>query len=109
MASSDLTAERMAGLDDAFGLTESGNAEIAHQWLLAAIRAGYRRADDRLERYLTGIGRRKLIAPLYEALTSTPGGRERALAIYRRARPGYHPISVDAIDAILGGDERDPD
>ena len=107
-ASGDLSAERMAALDDAFGLTESRNAEIAHQWLLAAIRVGYRRADVRLERYLVGIGRRKLIAPLYEALAATPDGRERALAIYRRARPGYHPISVDAIDAILHWDERSP-
>lgn len=107
-ASPDLSAERMAALDDAFGLTESRNAEIAHQWLLAAIRAGYGRADARLERYLVGIGRRKLIAPLYEALAATPGGRERALGIYRRARPGYHPISVDAIDAILGWEERSP-
>ena len=107
-AASDLSADRMGALDDAFGLTRSGNAEIAHQWLLAAIRAGYRRADDRLQRYLTGIGRRKLIAPLYEALAATPGGRDRALAIYRRARPGYHPISVDAIDAILRWNERDP-
>ncbi|MCY3842125.1 MAG: leukotriene A4 hydrolase C-terminal domain-containing protein, partial [Acidobacteria bacterium] len=107
-ASGDLSAERMAELDDAFGLTGSGNAEIAHQWLLAAVRAGYGRADDRLERYLLGIGRRKLIAPLYEALAAAPGGRERALAIYRRARPGYHPISVDAIDAILGWNERSP-
>ena len=107
-ASGDLSVERMAELDDAFGLTGSGNAEIAHQWLLAAVRASYGRADDRLERYLVGIGRRKLIAPLYEALAATPAGRERALAIYRRARPGYHPISVDAIDAILGWDERNP-
>ena len=107
-ASADLNAERMAALDEAFGLTGSGNAEIAHQWLLAAIRAGYRRADDRLERYLTGIGRRKLIAPLYEALAATPGGRDRALAIYRRARPGYHPIAVDAVDAILDWDQRSP-
>ncbi len=107
-ASSDLSAARMAALDDAFGLTRSGNAEIAHQWLLAAIRAGYRQADDRLEQYLSDIGRRKLIAPLYEALAATPGGRNRALAIYRRARPGYHPISVDAIDALLRWDDRDP-
>ena len=107
-ASGDLSAERMAALDAAFGLTESRNAEIAHQWLLAAIRVGYRRADVRLERYLVGIGRRKLIAPLYEALAATPDGRERALAIYRRARPGYHPIAADAIDAILHWDERSP-
>ena len=108
VASAGLTAERMAALDDAFGITGVGNAEIAHQWLLAAIRCGYRRADGRLDQYLTGIGRRKLIVPLYEALAATPGGHDRALAIYRRARPGYHPITVDTIDAILRWDEQDP-
>ena len=97
-----LSVARLAELDDAFGLTEVGNAEIAHQWLLTAIRNGYRSADDRLERYLRDIGRRKLIRPLYEALAATPDGRARALRIYRRARPGYHPVSTETIDEILG-------
>ena len=43
--------------------------------------------------------------PIYEALAETPEGRDRALSIYRDARPGYHPIAVDAIDAILGWNE----
>ena len=98
----ELSQTRLAELDAAFGLTESGNAEIAHVWLLIAVRNGYAAADTRLERYLVGIGRRKLIRPLYEALAETPDGRARARAIYRRARPGYHPISADTIDAILG-------
>ena len=42
---------RMVELDAAFGLTGSPNAEIAHQWLLVAIRNAYRPADARLERY----------------------------------------------------------
>ena len=54
---------QMAELDAAFALTESPNAEIAHQWLLLAIRNAYAPAEGRLERYLLGIGRRKLILP----------------------------------------------
>lgn len=100
-----LDAAQMADLDAAFGLTESSNAEIAHQWLRIAIRNAYRPADERLERYLLGIGRRKLILPLYETLAETAAGRERARSIYRRARPGYHPISAGSIDRILGWEE----
>ena len=100
-----LDPARMAELDAAFGLTDAPNAEIAHQWLLIAVRNAYRPADLRLERYLLGIGRRKLILPLYAALAATPAGRERARAIYRRARPGYHPIAAAAIDPLLGWDE----
>ena len=103
-----LTRLQLGDLDAAFHLTDSGNSEIAHQWLLIAIRNDYRPAADRLERYLLGIGRRKLIRPLYEALAATPDGRARALSIYRRARPGYHPISADSIDQILGWEGSTP-
>ena len=100
----EVSLERLGELDRAYELTESGNAEIAHQWLLIAIRNSYRPADSRLERYLVEIGRRKLILPLYAALAETPAGLSRARAIYDRARPGYHPISSDSIDAVLDVD-----
>ena len=100
----EVSLGRLGELDRAYELTESGNAEIAHQWLLIAIRNSYRPADSRLERYLVEIGRRKLILPLYAALAETPAGLSRARAIYDRARPGYHPISSDSIDAVLDVD-----
>ncbi len=99
---SDLSADRLAELDAATGVATTGNAEVAHAWLLLTITTGYRAADEQLERYLVENGRRKLIQPLYEALVSTPDGHARARAIYRTARPGYHPISVDTIDEVVG-------
>ena len=47
------------------------------------------------------MGRRKFLQPLYEELAKTPGGNRRALAIYKQARPLYHPISVAAVDEVL--------
>ena len=96
-----LTQSQLEDLDGAFSLTDTRNAEIAHAWLLIAIRNEYAAADARLRTYLTEIGRRKLIRPLYEAMATSPSGRERALAIYREARPGYHPISTDTLDELL--------
>jgi len=93
--------DRMAGLDAAFGLTGRGNAEIAAQWLQVAVRNGYRPADARLEEFLTTIGRRKFLMPLYRELIRTPEGKARALAIYTRARPFYHPIAVESVDKLL--------
>ncbi|MBA3443153.1 MAG: M1 family metallopeptidase [Pyrinomonadaceae bacterium] len=92
---------KLRELDQAFKLTRSGNAEIAHRWLLIAVRKGYEPAYPRLEEYLTSIGRRKLIKPLYDELVKTPAGRKRAEAIYRKARPSYHPIAVATIDQIV--------
>jgi leukotriene A-4 hydrolase/aminopeptidase len=97
----EAAAQSMAALDRAFHLTRSGNSEIAFQWLLMSIRNRYEPAYPRLEEFLLTIGRRKFIKPLYEELAKTPEGKKRALAIYRRARPTYHPIAVTSIDDVL--------
>jgi hypothetical protein len=93
--------KQMKELDQAFNLTKTGNAEIAHQWLLISIRNRYEAAYPRLEEYMTSIGRQKLIKPLYEELVKTPEGRERALKIFAKAQPGYHPIAQNSVEKIL--------
>lgn len=94
-------ARLMGELDHAFNLTRSGNSEIAFQWLLMSIRNGYEPAYPRLEEFLLSVGRRKFIRPLYQELAKTPEGKAKAMEIYRRARPTYHPIAVTSIDADL--------
>lgn len=96
-----LTVTQMKDLDQAFGLTNTGNAEIAHAWLLLSIRNNYATAYPRLEAYLTTIGRQKLIRPLYEELVTTPAGRQRAKAIFAKARAGYHPIAQASVGKIV--------
>ena len=91
----------MGELDRAFQLTRSGNSEVAFQWLMMSIKNKYEPAYPRLEEFLVSVGRRKFIRPLYQELAKTPEGKERALAIYRRARPTYHPIAVTSIDQDL--------
>jgi aminopeptidase N len=98
----DIPRDRLAAVDEAFGLTRTGNSEVLFQWLLVAVRRGYEPAYPRLESFLTEQGRRKFLKPLYEELVKTLGGKERALAIYAKARPTYHPVSVTTIDAVLG-------
>jgi hypothetical protein len=34
-------------------------------------------------------------------MAKTPEGKARAAAIYKTARPGYHPITASTVDAIL--------
>ncbi len=97
----DLGAEKMAELDGAFNLTTRGNSEIAFQWLLMSIKNNYSAAFPRLEEFLTAIGRRKFVKPLFEELARTPEGTERAKEIYSKARSGYHPITQASVDEIL--------
>ena len=98
----DVRPEKLAALDGAFAVTKSGNSEVLFQWLMLAVRNGYEPAYDRLAAFLTEQGRRKFLKPLYEELVKTPGGKERARAIYKQARATYHPLSAETVDAILG-------
>ena len=97
-----LPRELRARLDREFHFRETGNAEILCQWLLMAVKAHYEPAFPALEGFLCSVGRRKFLKPLYTALLKTPEGSERARAIYAKARPGYHPIARNTIDAMVG-------
>jgi leukotriene-A4 hydrolase len=96
-----LSARQLAELDEARGLTHSQNADIEHSWLMIVIRNNYQPGYARLEEYLKTIGRRKLIAPLYTELMKTTSGAELAKRVYAKARAGYHPDTVAAIEAIV--------
>ncbi|MBT8137444.1 MAG: M1 family metallopeptidase [Gammaproteobacteria bacterium] len=99
-----LGSDQLNELDTAFTLTQSANNEIAHSWLLIAVRNDYEPAYERLEKYLVSIGRRKLITPLYEELVKSDKGAAFARRVYAVARPGYHPLAVRTVDGILAGD-----
>lgn len=97
----NISADKLMELDDAHHLTKTGNNEVLCQWLEMAIRAKYEPAYPRVESFLIGQGRRKYVKPIFEALLKTPEGKERAKAIYAKARPGYHSITAGTIDEML--------
>ena len=97
----NLKPEQMAELDAAFKFTGTGNSEILSSWLLRAIGTQYKPAYPALEKFLTGMGRRKFLRPLYTEMAKTPEGMEMARRIYAKARPTYHPVSYNTIDGIL--------
>jgi leukotriene-A4 hydrolase len=97
----DIDNNKMTELDTRYALTTSKNNEIAHAWYLLALRSGYQAIFTQLDDYLINIGRRKLIVPLYKLLATTPKGKQWAQQIYKKARPGYHPLAQGTIDAIF--------
>ncbi len=101
----ELSPAQLASLDAAFGLTETGNSEILFAWLRTAIANRYEPAFPALRDFLTRQGRRKFVKPLYEDLMATDWGQAMAQEIYRDARPGYHAVSTNSIDPIVGWPE----
>ncbi len=99
-----LPAARLAELDRAFRLSESGNAEVLFVWLRLGIRNRYEPAIPAAERFLLAMGRRKFVQPLFQALVDQgEWGRPIASRLYERARPAYHPVTTGSVDPIVRG------
>ena len=97
-----LSAEQMVELDEAHHFMETGNSEILFAWLMLVIQNEYEPGYETLEAFLKRVGRRKFLAPLYQAMAQTTSGKQSATEIYKDARSGYHPVSYGTIDQILG-------
>ncbi len=101
---SELRRERLAELDRSVGLSGIRNSEVLFAWLKLAIQNRYEPAVPAVERFLTSMGRRKFVAPLFEALVAQgEWGRPIAIRIYAQARPGYHSVTAGTVDKLLAG------
>ncbi|GMG86190.1 M1 family metallopeptidase [Biformimicrobium ophioploci] len=95
-----LSSEQLAALDKALDLTAVKNNEVAASWLKIAVRNQYQPAYQRLEDFLTSIGRNKFLRPLYRALVES-GQQQLAQEIFEKAKGGYHPLSVKVNSQIV--------
>jgi leukotriene-A4 hydrolase len=96
-----LSVSSMQGLDKAFGFADSGNSEIAAAWFEKAIKNGYyENILPQIDNFLVTVGRRKFLTPLYSALIDA-NDMATAKAIYTKARPNYHAVSVQTMDELI--------
>ncbi|WP_374515213.1 M1 family metallopeptidase [Brevundimonas sp.] len=98
-----LTPAQLADLESTLNLREEGNAEVVFGWLQIAVQHRYQPAVPTLEKFLTTMGRRKFVLPLFQSLWAEGDwGRPIARRIYAEARPGYHPVTTGSVDAVVG-------
>lgn len=89
-------------LAEAYDLNAAGNSEVRFAWLMLGIANRYDPVKPSAEEFLTGIGRRKFVAPLFEALWEQGDwGRPFARRVYAQARPGYHSVTTGTVDETL--------
>ncbi|OGN43865.1 MAG: aminopeptidase [Caulobacterales bacterium RIFCSPHIGHO2_01_FULL_70_19] len=98
-----LTPAQLADLETTLNLRQEGNAEVVFAWLQIAVQHRYQPAVPTLEKFLTTMGRRKFVLPLFQSLWAEGDwGRPIARRIYAQARPGYHPVTTGSVDAVVG-------
>jgi len=99
----NMPAAEMKKLDDAFMFRTSGNSEIADLWFIMSVRAGYTASYPAMEQFLSSVGRRKFLEPLYGQMMKTSGGAEMARRIYTKYRNNYHPLAQEKLDVMVMG------
>jgi aminopeptidase N len=98
----NLALAKVRALDTKFALTASPNAEIAMHWLPIAIRANDVAAKPAIASFLTTVGRRRMVRPVYEAMVEQGGAwRELAAATFSDVKARYHPVTRDTIAKLL--------
>ncbi len=96
-----VTPAQLEALDAAHHLT-TGNAEILMHWLPLLINADVERAAPVVETFLTTVGRRRMVRPVFVALMAK-NERWRALArsIFEKAKPIYHPLTRETVAELV--------
>jgi len=96
-----MDASRIAALEKTFAFSKSGNSEILFEWLSIGVRNRYAPLNAKLEEFLTRVGRRKFVKPLFEELVKTPEGVTQAKTLFAQARSGYHSITASSVEEVL--------
>jgi hypothetical protein len=97
-----LSPQQLGHLDRTLRLSETRNSEVLFAWLRLAVANRHEPAVPALERFLTSMGRRKFVAPLFEDLVAQgEWGRPIAARIYAKARPTYHSVTSGTVDKML--------
>jgi aminopeptidase N len=92
---------KLAELDAKFNFSGQTNAEILGRWLELAALNHYSPGMQRIPDFLTTIGRRKLVEPIYRALAQSPADLATARSIFAQAGAGYHSLTRNTIESIL--------
>ena len=94
--------EKMAVADAYMNFSRWGNSEVMTEWYVLSIRSGYKPAFLPMEQFITQVGRRKYLLPIYGALNETPENRKLALSIFDTAKMNYHFVSNSSVESLLG-------
>ncbi|MBT2135796.1 leukotriene A4 hydrolase C-terminal domain-containing protein [Croceibacterium sp. LX-88] len=97
-----LSHDELDRLDRDLGLSHSGNSEVLFAWLELALANRYDPAVPVAEKFLSQVGRRKFVLPLFEALWGQgEWGQPIAKRIYAETRAGYHSVTQGSVDKLV--------
>jgi leukotriene-A4 hydrolase len=100
-----LNMPQMQALDQRFNFSNTTNSEIAFEWYMLSIASKYSKAYDGISSFLTRVGRKKFVKPLFNSMIEQ-GKKDPILAslaatTFAKAKLGYHPETAMAVEALF--------
>jgi aminopeptidase N len=96
-----MPVEQLKLVDKNMNFKNWGNAEIMTEWFVLGIHSDYKAVFPSIQKFLTKIGRRKFLLPIYSALAAQDNTKKWALGVYKKAKANYHPITQRSIEELI--------
>ena len=94
--------EKMKEIDRYLKFSNSGNSELLTEWFILSANCGYAKVNkSQIQAFLTKVGRRKYLMPIYEALLLNKETRSLAISTFQGAKESYHAVSRNSIEGLI--------
>jgi len=99
--SDDISIERLNYLDATFHFSTWGNSEVMADWFVLNIHQKNRLIRPAIEKFISKVGRRKYLLPIYKALINNPDDKLWAKKVFDNTKAYYHAVSRNSVAALF--------
>jgi hypothetical protein len=97
----EISVEDCKYIEDVLDLAKRNDDYFYTYFYVLCIGSKYQDAMPRIEKFVERIGRMLYIVPIMRALIETDWARDRARPLLERVREKHHPVTVNAMEALL--------
>ena len=97
----DIAIERLRYLDQKMKFSAWGNSEVMAEWFVLNINCGNREIRPEIEKFISKVGRRKFLLPIYKALVKNPEDKVWAKKVFDKSKAYYHAVSRNSITELF--------
>jgi aminopeptidase N len=99
--SDDISIEKLQYLDATLNFSTWGNSEEMAEWFVLNIHRENRIIRPAIEKFISKVGRRKYLLPIYKALVKNPEDKVWAKKVFDNSKAYYHAVSRNSVAELF--------
>jgi aminopeptidase N len=99
--SDDISIEKLQYLDATLNFSTWGNSEVMAEWFVLNIHRENRITRPAIEKFISKVGRRKYLLPIYKALVKNPEDKVWAKKVFDNSKAYYHAVSRNSVAELF--------